>query len=367
MTDVPPDDPYGQHEFTGARTQHRPVSELDVALSRWFRDGPPQEPAAAVSDVDVPAGGASSDLFLVRVTGLRGGDRRVAVRLEPSYAVYPVVDLEQQFRLARAASEHSRAPVPRPLWYEAEPRWLGSAFIVTAAAPGLVGGDVLGGWPLALSPDERRRLWERSIEALASLHACDLAAAGLHDGGLPVPGASALDRAIAYWETYLRFVSQGDEFPLLERAVARVRDERPDAVLPDALVWGDARLGNMLFVDNEPSALLDFEFCHVGLREFDVAFFSLFDEILAVHFMGAERLSGYPSHDESLDHYESVSGNPIRHRSYFTLMAGTYSALATTRVLQGRAAAGYVDPSLVHGHGPMKALAELLGASISEA
>ena len=117
--------------------------------------------------------------------------------------------------------------------------------------------------------------------------------------------------------------------------MARVRDDRPDDVLPDALVWGDARLGNMLFVDGEPSALLDFEFCHVGLREFDVAFFSLFDEILAVHFMRTERLSGYPGHDESLDLYEAVSGNPIRHRSYFTLMACTYSALATTRVLQG--------------------------------
>ena len=89
---------------------------------------------------------------------------------------------------------------------------------MTTAAPGLVGGDVLSGWPLALSPAERRRMWERSIEALASLHSCDLVAAGLlHDGGLPVAGPSALERAIAYWEMYLRFVSQDDEFPLLER------------------------------------------------------------------------------------------------------------------------------------------------------
>lgn len=359
-------DPYGQDEFTDARSRGRHPAELASQLTRWLRTGPPAQPTAAASSVEVPGGGASSDLFLVEVDGLAGvegladGRGRIAVRLAPSYAVYPVVDLAHQYELTLAASDHSPAPVPRPIWYEPDDGWLGAEVIVSVGAPGVVGDDVLSGWMVDLSPQQQRRLWERSVEQLAALHTCDLDNAGIRDRGLPVAGGSSLDRALAYWELYLRFVSEHDEFPLLELAVSRLRRDRPDEVLPDALVWGDARLGNMLFVDGEPSALLDFEFTHVGLREFDIAFFSIFDWILSVHFMNAQRLPGFAGHSETLDYYEHVSGHRLGHREYFTLMACTYSALATTRVLQGRADAGYVDPTFVHRHGPMAALAELL-------
>jgi aminoglycoside phosphotransferase (APT) family kinase protein len=361
-----PTDPYGQDEFTEARAGRRRVAELAAALSRWYREGPPNKPGAVVREVVVPGGGASSDLFLVALDGVDECPR-VAVRMAPSYAVYPVVDLALQHRVTSAAHLHSTAPIPRPLWYEPDDQWLDAPFLVTEAAPGVVGGDVDGGWACALPVGEQRAVWERSIEALAALHACDVEAAQLRDAHLPAPGATSLDRALAYWRSYLAFVSDGDEFPLLEHAVDRLHAERPDTVLPDTIVWGDARLGNMLFVDGRPSALLDFEFCHVGLREFDVAFFSVFDDILARHFLHRARLPGYLGHDETLDLYEAITGQRLGDRAYFTLMACTYSALATTRVLQGRAASGYVDPSFVHRHGPMAALAEQLGASLDDA
>jgi hypothetical protein len=98
----------------------------------------------------------------------------------------------------------------------------------------------------------------------------------------------------------------------------------------------------------------------VGLREFDVVFFSFFDKVLAEYFMDTERLEGFPGHDESIDYYESVSGRPIRHRRYFTIMASVYNTLATTRVLQGRVATGVVPAAFIHTHGPMRALADLL-------
>jgi aminoglycoside phosphotransferase (APT) family kinase protein len=365
MTEQAPIDAYGQEEFTGARAG-RAASELMSGLGSWFRMGQPAWGDATVRDLVVPGGGASSDLVLVTV---EGDDRelRVAVRREPTYAVYPVVDLAHQFRVTLAAHRHSSAPVPEPLWFEPDDRWLGAPFTVTAAAPGRVGGDVVGGWSAALDTDAQRRVWERSVEALAALHACDLDEAGIRDAVLPAPGVDALDRALAYWQRYLELVSAGDSFPLLDQAVTRLVAERPAGTTDDVLVWGDARLGNMLFVDDQPSALLDFEFCHVGLREFDIAFFSIFDTILAEHFFGTRRLPGYLDHDETLDLYESVAGCAIRDREYFTLMACTYSALATTRVLQGRAAAGYVDPAFVHAHGPMAMLAGLLGASLDSA
>jgi aminoglycoside phosphotransferase (APT) family kinase protein len=224
MADASPSpgpDPYGQDEFTGARADRRTVSELAAALTRWYRAGPPQQAAATATDVVVPGGGASSDLFLVRIEDPSADTSPIAVRLAPSYAVYPVVDLALQFDVATAAHRHSSAPIPRPLWHETDTTWLGAEFIVTDAAPGVVGGDVGNGWTSALVPAEQRRVWERSIDALVALHACDLDAAGITQAHLPSAGSTALDRAITYWERYLEFVCDGDEFPLLATAVAR--------------------------------------------------------------------------------------------------------------------------------------------------
>jgi hypothetical protein len=116
-------------------------------------------------------------------------------------------------------------------------------------------------------------------------------------------------------------------------------------------------------VQGRPNALVDFEFAHVGLREFDVAFFSFVDKVISEYFNGVPRLEGLLGHAETLDYYESIANSTIRDRYYFTVMASTYNCLAVTRVLQGRAAQGFVPDSFVRTHGPMNALADLLGVS----
>ena len=51
-------------------------------------------------------------------------------------------------------------------------------------------------------------------------------------------------------------------------------------------MWGDASLRNMLFDGLRPVALMDFEFAHVGLCDFDIVFYALMDPVMARGFAG---------------------------------------------------------------------------------
>ena len=114
-----------------------------------------------------------------------------------------------------------------------------------------------------------------------------------------------------------------------------------------------------LFEGVTPCALLDFEFAHVGLRQFDIAFYALMDHVMAEGFAGgAPRLPGFPGINETLDLYEDLTGLAVSHRDYLLRMALTYMALSTTRVYQRLAARGQVDPAEVSRNPPLRLLAE---------
>ena len=61
--------------------------------------------------------------------------------------------------------------------------------------------------------------------------------------------------------------------PLLERAFGWLEDNWPaDAAAAEpVLLWGDARVGNVLYQDFRPVAVLDWEMTTLGPRELDVA------------------------------------------------------------------------------------------------
>jgi aminoglycoside phosphotransferase (APT) family kinase protein len=284
------------------------------------------------------------------------------LRLAPAYAVYPVVDLELQARCMRAAAQHSAAPVPDVYAVESDPQWFGAPFLLMQRLRGDGAPDwpsyVLEGWIHALDVSRQRQLWFNGVEAIAALHATDPRVAGIEDALLPAPGATAIDRMLGYWDRYLALVRQGGEYAPLEQAVAWLHRHRPP--LDDAgLVWGDASLRNMLFAELRPSALMDFEFAHTGLRVFDIAFYAMMDHVMARGFAaGAARLPGFAGVGETLDYYESLTGRAVPSRDYLLRMALTYMSLATTRVFQRLAAQGQIDADEVARNPPLCLLQE---------
>jgi aminoglycoside phosphotransferase (APT) family kinase protein len=178
---------------------------------------------------------------------------------------------------------------------------------------------------------------------------------------LDVDVDDALDRMLQYWRLFLEHVESNGEYPELSESVSWLCDNRPLDSFEEGLVWGDASLRNMLFEDLEVSAMLDFEFAHYGVVDFDITFYAMMDHIMAAGFAGgARRLKGFPGMQSTLDHYEATSGRPIRHREYWLRTALTYSALSTTRVFQRLAAAGVVEPADVGANPPLVMLRSIL-------
>src|SRR6202043_2322320 len=158
----------------------------------------------------------------------------------------------------------SWVPVPRARWAEADPSVIGAPFFVMHA---VVGNVPLAkpsihshGWLPTLTTQERTRLWNSALDALVAVHAVDWTAshAFLLDGD-PANGKfdAHLDR-IAEW---YRWATDGREPPSTDAALERLRADRDTfAAVPPVLVWGDARVGNMIFgADHRVAAVIDWE------------------------------------------------------------------------------------------------------------
>ena len=340
-------DPYGQAGVEASKDAR--LADVAHRFVAWLGDG------AVLLDAGSPTGGASGDLLVVR-TGTADGECRYVLRLEPQDAVYPDVDRGRQFRCCAAAAE-SGAPVPRPLWFVDDPDVLGRPFLVTEYVEGEPGDFRFESAVDVLAPEEQADVWRRGLTLVASVHATDVS--GL-EARLDVEADDPIDRYVRYWRRYRTFVDDGRDLPILDAAIDELDRARPSSASAETLVWGDARFGNILFRGLEPVAALDFEFAHVGLAELDVAFYSLFDRISFEYFRPGRRPTGFPTHDETFDLYESLTGRRISDRRWFTVLAGSYSALAVTKVMQARAAAGLVPETMVTGHPSMRALADVL-------
>lgn len=352
-------------------TLHRDPAQVSGALEAWLRS---RWPGAHTTGLAAPGGsGASSELFFLDIGGAPfcAGPASVetVLRLAPTYPVYPVVDLQLQTTCMRAAARHSAAPVPDVYAVETDPSWLGVPFLLMQRMRGNGAPDwpsyVLEGWMHALDPSAQRQLWFNGVEAIAALHATDLRAAGVGAAHLPAQGPTPLARMLDYWQMYLALIRESGDYPVLEGAVGWLCRQDVAFGTAEGLVWGDASLRNMLFEGLRPVALMDFEFAHVGLPVFDIAFYALMDHVMARGFAGgAARLPGFAGVAETLDYYESLTGREVRSRDYLLRMALTYMSLATTRVFQRLAAQGRISWADVARNPPLCLLEDAFSGGV---
>jgi aminoglycoside phosphotransferase (APT) family kinase protein len=88
------------------------------------------------------------------------------------------------------------------------------------------------------------------------------------------PGDVALRARLKWLSRWYEFAARDvGRSPLVERALAWLEDNFPaDVAASDSvLLWGDARIGNVLYHDFRPKAVLDWEQAAIGPRELDIA------------------------------------------------------------------------------------------------
>jgi aminoglycoside phosphotransferase (APT) family kinase protein len=103
-------------------------------------------------------------------------------------------------------------------------------------------------------------------------------------------------------------VSQGRDWPVLDAALEALRARWPKNQ-PAGLVWGDARLGNMMF-DNAFGvvAILDWEQPSLGGALNDLAWWTTLSDIMHSTGSGRPHLEGMGTREETIALWREVSG-----------------------------------------------------------
>jgi aminoglycoside phosphotransferase (APT) family kinase protein len=262
--------------------------------------------------------------------------RPLVVRVAPVRdAVQPAHRLAEQAAVLRALHAGSDVPVPAVLGHEPAADVLGGPFLVMEQVDGRAVPDLpsyhRGGWVHELSPPARTELWWQGVEVLGRVHRVDVAALGL--GGLELPGVGAtpLERLLANCADTLDFYGCAD-LAVVGTALEWLHEHRPRPTAAPSLLWGDARLGNLLFHGSAVSAVLDWEMVSVGPAEVDLGWFCWMDRFLSEG-IGAPRLPGLPPPAETVQRAGAALGRPMADTAWYEVLAGLRFALVTARVV----------------------------------
>ena len=355
------------------RTSTRDRDELHRRLVAWLA-GRVTDPR--VSELVVPEGnGMSSETLLFEATWRRdsgpGGPGELvtqacAARLSPDPAavpVFPVYDLERQFRVMRLVGERTRVPVPRTLWLELDTTAIGSAFFVMERVDGVVPPDIMpypfGSWLSEAPLADQERLQDSSVRVLAELHGADVTAEDVAFLELDRPGDTALRRHLAEQHAYYEWVvADGDRSPLIERTFAWLEEHWPADEGATVISWGDSRIGNVMYRDFEPVAVLDWEMVALGPREIDLGwmvYLHRFLDDIAVQ-AGLPGMPHFMRLEDVARAYEAHSGHEPRHLDFYTMYAALRHAIVMSRVARRQVLFGEIavpdDPDDMIMHRP---------------
>jgi aminoglycoside phosphotransferase (APT) family kinase protein len=337
-------------------------------------------PAGAEPEVELHAGvdsnGMSSETVIVDVTFTEGGQRRTGeyvARVAPAaedLPVFPEYRLQDQYDAMRLAGELTDVPVPAVRWIEPTGEVLGTPFFFMDRVDGVVPPDVLpytfgDNWLYDAAPEDQQSLQRNSVEVIAKLHGIpdaartfgflDPAVTG-HEGATPLARNLAKTRA---WYQYAIDAPGGSPpSPLLERGLSWLESNLPPEGEP-VLVWGDARIGNTMYRDFVPVAVLDWEMATLGPREMDLAWMvfahSVFQEITGM--MGLPGMPDFLRADDVRATYAELTGIEVGDLTWHQVHAGVLWGCVFLRTSARQIHFGEIerpdDPEAVFHHRPL--------------
>ncbi|MCY4665265.1 MAG: phosphotransferase family protein [Acidimicrobiaceae bacterium] len=294
----------------------RDRAELRARLAPWLADRM-GVPGLSVGAVEAPAtSGVANETLLVEAYWERGGLQRrqgLAVRIASTRPLFTGRSFRKQYLVQQALAAEPGVPVPELVGYEEDPAVLGSPFFVAERVDGLVPGDrphyTESGFVAEASGEQRRRLWESAVDALARLHAVPAARLAFLDAA---SGRSGLDEELHYWRDYTDRLEVGPGWnrDMLERGWEWLIAHRPRDAASE-LSWGDARIGNMVFRDFEVVALLDWDTISLAGPVADLAWWIQMDR------HSWELLPGLGRPDELVDRWEYQTGRQVVHLRWY--------------------------------------------------
>lgn len=316
---------------------------------------------------DAPDGtGFSSLTYLASVEAPDGTVTRQVLRAAPhGPAVFREYDLALQVACLQRLADV--VPTPPVLAHEPDPAPLGTPFYVMAHVDGRIPDDnppyALAGWLHDAPPELQRAHYVNGIDVVAALHRVTPDGAGLADHLVrPDRGATGTDQLLTTWRELLAWGREGTEQPTLDAAWRWLDDHRPADPGRDVVLWGDARISNMVFAeDGTVRAILDWEMAGTGPGEVDLAWYLWMDRQFTDVF-GAPRLPGFPGEDALVARWEDAVGHDARNLDWYLVLAGVRFATTMMRVALRSKADGLVpaDSDVERNHLGTRLLAQVL-------
>ncbi len=269
------------------------------------------------------------------IDGQRRSGSYVAKVAPTGFQLLPEPRFGEQYKLLQILASNG-VQVPAVHWYEPGPGLLGAPFYVMGRLAGEAPTDMppyhQDGWVTAASPEVRERLWWHGLDVLAQIHALDVDALGLGFVDQPAFGRAGIEQRLGYYEHFLSWGYEGT-VPVADAALRWLRENRPPEPEPPILLWGDARIGNIMYDDGVPTGVLDWEMATLGQPEEDLAWFLHLDKHHSEG-VGADRLPGFPTAAETIARYERLAGRPMRNMDYYEVLSGFKFTVIMARIGQ---------------------------------
>lgn len=319
----------------------RDATALPTQLADWLATLlPPGAEPSVVLHSGIDANGMSSETLLLDATWTEDGQERRAefvARVAPAQADFPVFasyELQDQYDAMRIVAERSDVPVPAVRWMEPTGEVLGTPFFLMDRVDGVIPQDVLpynfgDNWLHDASHEDQRRLQDRTVEVLAGLHGIPDAQQTFgfldpaHHGHA---GASLLERNLSRTAAWYEFAKADiGPSPLVERALSWLRANLPEAADDDAvLCWGDSRIGNTIYRDFTPVAVLDWEMAAIGPRQLDLSWMVFAHQVFET-ITGMLELPGMPHflrEEDVVATYEQLTGETVGDLTWYHVYNG---------------------------------------------
>ncbi|MCU1346565.1 MAG: phosphotransferase [Acidimicrobiia bacterium] len=337
--------------------------DLGAGLLHWLGHqltttlgGPPVD--LELSDLQKPPIGQSSDTYLFTASWIHEGVKTsgdYVLRLQATARqLFHKPDVIRECQVLDGLQQVVDVPVPRTLWREPDASILGAPFFVMEQVRGRVPSGRPSihavGWLTELTSEQLAGLWESAFSVMVAVHNVDWQKSHgfLLDGDPKAATVTAhLDRLVRWY----RWSTQDRPFEITDAAVAWLL-ERVDSLRVDepVLVWGDSRVGNMIFGDDlTVAAAIDWEVASIGAGEIDLAHWLFFDEFTTAA-AGVERLPGWPNRDATVERYRQLSGSAVQDLEFFEIMDHVFMATTLIRQADIRVEQGVTAPGTRMGN-----------------
>ncbi|MBW2422353.1 MAG: phosphotransferase family protein [Deltaproteobacteria bacterium] len=322
-----------------------PQRDLDLTakqLTPWLQEHLPGARNLEVVGLAKPsATGFSNDTLLFDLHWDEGGRARKAgyvVRIEPTGpGVFREYDLSLQYNIMDILGRKTSIPVPALLSIEDDTSVLGAAFYVMEKVEGQIPPDNpsyhMEGWFKEAPEAEQQKVWWSCLHTMVDIHKLDWAALGMGFLECSSPGETPLTKQLNSIASYYDWAARGIPHPTIEPALRWLVENKPDEPETPSIVWGDSRIGNMIFRQGECVAVLDWEMAVLGDPEQDLAWWLFLDRH---HSEGVEtpRIPGLPSRKETVARYEERMGRSVENLDYYEIFAATHFSMLMMRIAQ---------------------------------